>query len=143
METSLRCLGPFCPPCYLLQATDFGDTKLQESHTAAPYLNPACVGLEPTGGILGRHAALDGAAVEAHILLLQAQLWQTLPLGDVDLGMDKIHTAKHRREQLRPSYGCRESHSGARPRWLAGEHRTPSQKQRGMGTVQGAQQAWL
>lgn len=61
---------------------------------ASSYLNPARVWLEPTSRILGRHTALDGTAIDAHILLLQAQLWQALPLGDVDLGMDKIHTAK-------------------------------------------------
>lgn len=71
----------------------------QKTHTAASsYLNPARVWLESTSRILSRHTALDSTAIDAHILLLQAQLWQALPLGDVDLGMDKIHTAKHIRE---------------------------------------------
>ncbi|KAG8146536.1 hypothetical protein E2320_013682 [Naja naja] len=81
----------FSSPCH---------RNLKESHTAASYLNPACVWLEPTSRILGCHTALDGTAIDAHVLLLQAQLWQTLPLSDVDLGMDKIHTAKHMRKVL-------------------------------------------
>lgn len=97
----------------------------QKTHTAASsYLNPARVWLEPTSRILGRHATLDGTAVDAHILLLQAQLWQALPLRDVDLGMDKINTAKHMRAQLRPTYVSREHCQ--RVQMVAGEHRTPS-----------------
>uniref|UniRef100_A0A2D4EVF9 Uncharacterized protein n=1 Tax=Micrurus corallinus TaxID=54390 RepID=A0A2D4EVF9_MICCO len=74
-------------------------------------LNPACVWLEPTSRILSRHTALDGTAIDAHVLLLQAQLWQTLPLGDVDLGMDKIHICDlfcHRVLNLKPGIDLNE-----------------------------------
>lgn len=58
-----------------------------------PYLDAASVGLEAARGVLGGDPALDGTAVDADVLLPQAQVGQAPALGHVDLGVDQVHTA--------------------------------------------------
>ena len=59
----------------------------------AAYLDAAGVRLEAARGVLGGDPALDGAAVDADVLLPEAQIWQAPALGHVDLGVDQVHTA--------------------------------------------------
>ena len=57
------------------------------------YLDAAGVGLEAARGVLSGDPALDGAAVDADVLLPEAQVRQAPALSHVDLGMDQVHTA--------------------------------------------------
>lgn len=63
------------------------------------YLNAAGVRLEAACGVLGGDPALDGTAVDADILLPQAQVRQAPALSHVDLGMDQVHTAGQKTDQ--------------------------------------------
>lgn len=58
-----------------------------------PYLNAAGVRLEAARGVLSGDPALDGTAVDADVLLPQAQVRQAPALGHMDLGVDQVHTA--------------------------------------------------
>lgn len=60
---------------------------------AQAYLDAAGVWLEAARGVLGGDPALDGTAVDADVLLPQAQVGQAPALGHVDLGMDQVHAA--------------------------------------------------
>lgn len=62
-------------------------------------LDAAGVRLEAACGVLGGDPALDGTAVDADILLPQAQVRQTPPLGHVDLGVDQVHTVGQKTDQ--------------------------------------------
>lgn len=57
------------------------------------YLDAAGVRLEAARGVLGGDPALDGTAVDADVLLPQAQVGQAPALGHMDLGVDQVHTA--------------------------------------------------
>lgn len=58
-----------------------------------PYLDAARVRLEAARRVLGGDPALDGTAIDADVLLPQAQVVQAPALSHVDLGMDQVHTA--------------------------------------------------
>lgn len=61
------------------------------------YLDAASVRLEAARGVLRGDPALDGAAIDADVLLPQAQVGQAPALSHVDLGVDQVHTAGRRR----------------------------------------------
>ena len=81
--------APSCPPEKRLRA----DQARQRAPAEAAYLDAAGVGLEAACGVLGGNPALDGAAVDADVLLPEAQVRQAPALGHVDLGVDQVHTA--------------------------------------------------
>ena len=58
------------------------------------YLYSACVRLEVACGILGGHAALDGAAVQPNVVLREAQGRQAVALRDLDLRLYQVHTTR-------------------------------------------------
>lgn len=87
-----------CPPgppqrfsCPALRRPGVSSLPTQAAPLAGTHLYAASVGLETACGVLGGDAALDGAAVDADVLLPQAQVRQAAALGHVDLGMHQVH----------------------------------------------------
>jgi len=65
------------------------------------YLNPPGVWLEASGRVLGRHSALDRAAVHPDIFLLEAQFWQAAALTHMQLGMHQVHAVREGERERR------------------------------------------
>ena len=65
-----------------------------DSGGAGLYLQTACVGLEPPRRVLRGDAALDGAAVDADVVLLQTELSQAAALAYVQLCVNQVHTER-------------------------------------------------
>lgn len=62
-------------------------------HTFVTYLNAASVRLEATCRVLSGDSTLNGTAIDADVLLPQAQVRQAPALRHMDLSMDQIYTA--------------------------------------------------
>lgn len=60
------------------------------------YLDPSRVRLEASGRVLGRHSALDRAAVHPDLVLLEAELGQAAALAHVQLSVHQVHTVAER-----------------------------------------------
>lgn len=98
------------------QAPWRGSQNLKLLFRTFTYLNAARVRLEAACRVLGCDSALDGAAIDADVLLPQAQVRQAPALSHVDLCMDQVHTAEgNTREERHIRWGTAAGHSDQWP----------------------------